>query len=204
MKRLCYVLVLLTMLLGNSVYAEEKSKPLWGFIDNVGFDLAYAKDEWFPTDFVKSDRCTNVVKRLSIRAETSKIIPWEKWRVGAEVGYSAHKADELPGGRYHIGHDAGFKEWNWNIIVKRDMFNNLFYLGGVAGVSYWSDRDNGMQNLGDSHWLGTWGALIGKDWNIYKAWSLRTEVRATHTSDPFRSDMGKNYFGWNFGFTRHF
>jgi len=204
MKRLCYILVLFTMLLGTSVYAEEKSKPLWGFIDSVGFDWGYYKDEWFPTDFVKSDECANTVNRFSIRAESSKILPWEKWIVGMELGYSMHKADELPDGCYSSSHDAGFREYNINLIVKRKMFDNLFYFGGLAGVGYWYQRDNGMHNLGDSHVLGSWGALVGKDWHIYKTWSFRTEVRATHTSDPFESDMGKNYIGWVAGITKNF
>ena len=207
MKRLCYVLVLFTMLLGTTVYANEKSEPLWGFIDSVEFNWGYYKDEWFPGDLWQSESCTNTVNRFSLRAETSKIIPWEKWSVGAEIGYSMHKADELPGGCYWdppASHDAGFREYSLNIIVTRDIYKGL-YLGALAGLSGWYKRDHGMHNLGDSHLLGTWGGIAGWKHRFGTSpWGFRTELRATHTSDPCESDMGKNYFGGNMSIIWHF
>lgn len=213
MKRLCYVIVVMTMLLGTTVYAEQKSEPLWGFIDSVEFNWGYYKDAWFPGDLWQSDDCTNTVNRFSLRAETSKIIPWDKWRVGAEVGYSMHKADEKPGGSYwhvhpdgsHNTHDAGFREYSLNFTVTRDVLFKNLYLGIVFGISGWYLRDHGMHNLGDSHLLGTWGGLLGYKHRFGETnWGARAEVRATHTSDPFNSDMGKNYLGGNMSLIRYF
>lgn len=168
--------------------ASDKTRTI------IGYDHMYGKDDWL-TDGWKSPECHNTVNRFSIRYETNKFFPsWDKWFIGGEFQYSMHKADEKPGGSYHMGHDAGFREYSLNLTIKRLMFDDLFYVGWIMGVSYWSDRDHGMHDLGDSHWLGTWGPTVGKDWHIYKAWSIRTEARVTHTSDPFRTnDRGKNY-----------
>ena len=213
MKRLCYILVLFTMLLGTSVYATEKSDPLLGFIDTIEFDWGYYKDEWFPTDFVKSDDCANTVNRFSIRAETSKILPWEKWRIRTEFYTHTPSPDELPDGKYwhihndgsHNSHDAGFREYSLNFTITRDIILKKLYLGIVFGLSGWYERDHGMHNLGDSHLLGTWGGIVGyKHRFCVSPWGVRGEVRATHTSDPCRSDMGKNYLGWNFGVVYYF
>ena len=209
MKRLCYVLVLGIMLLGTTVYAEQKSEPLWGFIDNVGADWGYGRDYILPEAW-RSDHCYNTVNRWSIRAESRRLIFSEKWGLQGELLYSAHKADEYP----DHGQDTGFKEWGFNLILKRYFFDDMFYAGILAGLSYvhdfpnfedrdWPDRDL-ESNLGRSHCLGSWGGVIGKDWHVYKDWSLRTEARLTHTSDPFGPDMGKNFIGWSFGATRHF
>ena len=204
MKRLFYVLVLFTMLLGTSVYATEKSDPLLGFIDTIEFDWGYYKDAFFPGDLFQSDDCTNTVNRFSIRAETSKILPWEKWRVGFEVGYSMHKADEKDTGKFGLGHDAGFREYSANFLATREIWKEL-YLGIMFGLSGWYQRDIRMHNLGDSHLLGTWGGVAGWKHRFgVSPWGVRGEVRATHTSDPCRSDMGKNYLGWNFGVVYHF
>lgn len=204
MKRLCYVLVVCVMLLGTSVYAEDKSEPLWGFVDSVEFNWGYYKDAFFPGDLWQSEDCTNTVNRFSLRAETSKILPWEKWNVAFEVGYSIHKADESKTGKFGLGHDAGFREYSGNVIVTRKIYKEL-YLGGVAGLSYWYQRDNGMHNLGDSHCLGTWGAVAGWKHRFgISPWGFRTELRATHTSDPCNSDMGKNYLGGNLSIIYHF
>ena len=146
------------------------------------------------------------MNRFSARVETNNIFPsWHKWFIGGEFQYSMHKADERPEGAYGLGHDAGFREYSFNLTLKRQMFDDLFYLGVLAGVSYWYERDHGMHDLGGSHWLGTWGGMIGRDWNIYKAWSVRSEFRMTHTSDPFRNDdKGKNYLSGVIGLSYRF
>jgi len=217
MKRFSYVsmmlcvAVIIGMFFGVNVYAWEADLDLIGISDDyyaeesaakaasdktrsiIGSDWMYGKDAWLPDEW-ESPSCENTVNRFGIRYETNKFFPsWDKWFIGGEFQYSMHKADEKPEGSYHMGHDAGFKEYSFNLTIKRLMFDDMFYLGWVMGVSYWIDRDHGMHNLGDSHVLGSWGPMIGKDWHIYKAWSLRTELRLTHTSDPFRSDRGKNY-----------
>ena len=183
MKRLYYILTICLMLFGTTAFAETK----------IGFDWIYGKDNILPEAW-QGPSCENTVNRFSIRAEINSMFPsWDKWFIGGEFQYSMHKADEKPEGKYGNGHDAGFREYSLNLTIKRQMFDDLFYLGVLVGASYWYERDNRMHNLGDSHLLGTWGGMIGKDWNVYKAWSLRTELRLTHTSDPFRSDRGKNY-----------
>lgn len=183
MKKLLSIVVLSILFSSNLVMAET----------NIGFDWMYGKDAWLP-DAWQSPSCENTVNRLSLRAETNNHFPgWEKWFIGGELQWSRHKADEKPKGKYRAGHDAGFVEYSFNLTIKRELFNDLFYLGWVMGASYWYKRDHGMHNLGDSHWLGTWGPMIGKDWHIYKSCSLRTEARVTHTSDPWQSDRGKNY-----------
>ena len=210
MKRLCYMLVVLTMLLSTTVYAEEKSKPLWGFINNVGVDWSYGRDDYILPDAWCSKHSTNFVNRVVIRAESRRLIFSEKWGLQGELLYSAHKANEVP----DHGQDAGFNQVGFNLALIRHFFDDMFYLGWFAGVSYvdelprfenrdWADRYL-ESNLGQSHWLGSWGPMLGKDWKVYKTWSLRTEARFTHTSDPFRTDKGKNFIGWNLGITKHF
>jgi len=177
----------------------------------VGFDWQYGKDYILLSEAWQSPDCINTVNRFSVRAETNDIpLLWGldllgSWYYGAEFQYSVHKADERPTGEYGIGHDAGFKEYSFNLTIKRQMFDDLFYLGLLAGMSYWHERDHGMHDLGDSHWLGTWGGMLGRDWNIYKAWSVRSELRMTHTSDPFRTnDKGKNYLSGVVGLSYRF
>ena len=210
MKRFSIALAMIMLLIGVNVYAEEyaldvstdytESSAAKVASDKtrsiIGYDWMYGKDAWIPDDWA-SPSCENTVNRFSIRYETNKFFPsWDKWFIGGEFHYSMHKADEAPGGSYydeHPGHDAGFREYSFNLTIKRLMFDDLFYVGWVMGLSYWYERDHGMHNLGNSHCLGSWGPTLGKDWHIYKAWSIRTELRLTHTSDPFRSDRGKNY-----------
>ena len=210
-----YVMIVIGMLIGTNVCAKDSTVQVTSdrSVTKMGFDWMYAKDAWVP-EMWQSPSCENTVNRFSFRYETNTILPasWYKWRVGGEIQYSMHKADELPDGSYwhihkdgsHNSHDAGFREYSFNLTIARDMFDKMFYLKWVMGLSYWHERDHGMHNLGGSHCLGTWGPAIGKDWHIYKAWSLRTEVRGTHTSDPFQSDRGKNYLGWVIGTTYEF
>ena len=170
----------------------------------IGGDWMYGKDVLLP-DAWQSPSCENTVNRFSIRAETNEIFPsLDKWFFGIEGMYSMHKADEKPEGSYWMGHDAGFREYSFNVTISRQMFDDLLYVKWIMGLSYWHNRDVRSHNLGDSHCLGTWGPAIGKDWNLYKTWSLRTEFRMTHTSDPFRSDRGKNYGTFMMGVTYTF
>lgn len=223
MKRLCYVLRRLTYILSvvtivismaaiaNSQESSSKlsEKPLWGFIDNIGSDWVYGEDYMLPEDW-QGSHVRNVVNRWGFRAESRRLLFSEKWGLQGEFLYSAHKGNEYP----DHGQDTGFKEYGINLILKRYFFDDMFYIGWLAGLSYVDDLPNFENrdwpdrclesNLGQSHWLGTWGPLVGKDWRIYQAWSLRTEVRLTHTSDPFRTDKGKNFLGWALGVTYHF
>jgi hypothetical protein len=170
------------MSFGSVVYAETK----------VGIDWMYGEDSVVPNTW-QSSSCENTVNRFSGRIETNELFPtWNKWFFGAELQYSTHKSYNI---RKDIGEINKFREHGLNVTIKRQMFDT-FYLGWIMGISYWHSRDNGVHNLGDSHWLGTWGPMIGKDWKlpyVSDAWSLRTEIRLTHTSDPFESDSGKNY-----------
>jgi hypothetical protein len=184
-------------------------------IDSIGIDWQYGKDSMMPEDW-QCDHCTNEVDRYSIRVESDSVIPyvlndsWKKWTVGTELHYSDHKADEKP----DYGQDTGFKEIGFNAILKRHIFNRLLYIGFIAGLSYvdnfpefenkdWNHCDR-YSCTGRSHWLGSYGAVAGKDWPMYKAWSLRTELRATHTSDPFRSYSGINFIAAVVGVTYRF
>jgi hypothetical protein len=214
MKRFSIVLAAIVMLISTNVYANSAAtisckKPLWGFIDSVGFDWQYGRDYMLP-DSWKGEHCLNKVNRWSVRAESRSLLLPEKWGIQLELLYSAHKADEHP----DHGQDTGFKELGINLAVKRYFFDDMFYVGWLAGLSYvgefpnfenrdWPDRSL-ESNLGRSHYLGTWGPMVGKDWHIYKAWSFKTEMRFTHTSDPFNTDMGKNFLGATVGFTYNF
>lgn len=216
MKRLCYIMVLLSIVFTtNFAMAEiktEKDSRLLGFIDNVGVDWQYGKDKVLP-DTARGDHCYNTVNRISVRAETRG--PWffsDKWGLQGELQYSAHKADELP----DHGQDTGFKEVGFNLALKYFFFNDLFYAGFFGGLScpldfpefehrdYWADRDI-ESNLGRSGILGSWGPMIGRDWRVKNSpWSLKTEMRFTHTSDPLtHNDRGKNYASMVLGLTYH-
>ena len=215
MKRLSYVVAAIVLLIGTNVYASESAatlsckKPLWGFIDSVGADYQYGKDYMLP-DSSRGEHCFNTVLRWSVRAESRSLLFSRKWGVQLEFLYSDHKADEFP----DRGQDAGFKEWGVNLALKRYFFDDMFYVGFLAGLSYvdefpnfenrdWPDRSL-ESNVGRSHCLGSWGPMVGKDWRIYKAWSLKTEMRLTHTSDPFNTDMGKNFLAGTVGFSYNF
>ncbi len=171
----------------------------------LGVDWSYGKDAWI-FDSLQSPSCENTVNRFTVRAETNSFFPTvDKLFIGGEFRYSMHKADELPEGSYwhihndgsHNSHDAGFREYGFNVTAKWEF--GWFYAGAFAGVSYWYDRDHGMHNLGDSHWLGTWGPLAGLNIPITGPWELRLEGRGSHTSDPFRSDRGKNFLEGTIG-----
>ena len=198
MKRLCYVLAICVMFcfVGSTVYAETK----------IGADWFYGKDAYVLDDW-QSPSCANTVNRLSFRYETNELFPsLENLFIGGEFRYSRYKADELPGGCYyseHPGHDAGFIDHGLNLTFRYEIAD-VFYVGWFMGMSYWLDRDHGMHNLGGSHWLGTWGPMIGKDWKIYKSWSVRTELRISHMSDPWESDRGKNHGEIGIGITYTF
>ena len=164
----------------------------------VGFDLQQGSDHMLPSAW-QSNHCFNRVHRLSIRAETRSLLP-TPWALQGELFYARHKADEVP----DYGQDTGFNEIGFALILKRYFFDNIFYAGVLVGISHvqdfpkferresWSEGDQNS-NIGHSHYLGSFGVLAGRDWPIYSAWSLRTELRLTHTSDPFRPDLGKNY-----------
>ena len=215
MKRFSIVLAAIMLLISTSAYAEESAaadssqQPLWGFIDNVGFDVQHGKDFMLPDDW-RGEHCLNKVTRWSVRAESRSLLLPEEWGIQLELLYSAHKADEVP----DRGQDTGFKEWGINLAVKRYFFGDAFYIGWLAGLSYvdefpnfenrdWPDRSI-ESNLGRSHYLGSWGPMAGRDWHIYKALSLKTEMRVTHTSDPFNTDKGKNFFTGLVGFSYNF
>jgi hypothetical protein len=202
MKKLIGIIVLAIVLVSGVCYAD--SKPL-GFIDNIGIDLEWGKDFMLP-DTLRGDHVLNSVKRISARAESRNLIFSDKWGLQFEFKYSAHKGDEQP----DHGQDAGWKELGFNLALIRHFYDDLFYVGWLAGLSYvdefpnfenrdWPDRSL-ESNVGRSHCLGTWGPMVGKNWKFGEThWSLKTEMRFTHTSDPFRTDMGKNFISGTLG-----
>lgn len=148
----------------------------------VGIDLQAGTDVILPGNYA-SDSWVNSVKRLSIRYETNDFL-WDSLWLGVEGVYSTHKADS----KTVPGFDTGFTDYGVNFTAKYQLFDDLFYVGVLGGFSYWPTRDHGG-HFGNSHWLGTFGALAGKDWNIFETpWSIRTELRFTHTSDPWGPD----------------
>jgi hypothetical protein len=213
MKRLCYVLVVFTMLLGTSVFAKEKSKsePLWGFIDSVWIEYEQSYDCFLPRDW-QGEHATNVVNRYGIGAESRSLwIPAEDWAIFGKLQYSDHKANEYP----DHGQDSGFKELGAQLGIKKYFFKRL-YVGLYTGMAYidefpnfenrdWSDRCL-ESNVGRSHFFGSLGGLIGLKFRIPKTnnWSLASEARFTHSSDPIRTDEGKNLAGVSFLIIREF
>ena len=150
--------------------------------EKFGFDLQAGTDVICPGNY-SSERWVNTVERASIRYETNDLL-WKPLWLGVEGVWSKHKAHSktIP------GFDAGFHDIGGNLTVRYQPFENWPYIGALAGVSYWHNRDHGG-HFGDSHWLGTFGGMVGKDWKILETpWSIRTEVRFTHTSDPFGPD----------------
>ena len=217
MKRLCYILVSVFMIVGlfsSITYAKSDTEktPLWGFIDSVWFEYEISEDFFLP-DQMRGEHALNRVNRYGIGAESrSLLIPSEKWAILCSLQYSAHKANEQP----DYGQDTGFKEWGILFGIKRYLWERA-YVGLHAGLSYvdefpnfenrdWPDRSL-ESNVGRSHTLGSWGASVGYNWRIPKIqnWSVMTEARITHTSDPWSTDMGKNLAGlglklvYNFG-----
>lgn len=195
MKKLIGIIVLLVIIFGSTpamalIFDDAPKGKI-----KIGLDWMYGKDyDGWMFDTLQSPQCANTVNRFSLRVETNTIFPsWDKWFIGLELQYSMHKADELPAGKYGMGHDAGFREYGFNVTIKRQFFDELFYVGMFMGLSCWYERDHGMHNLGDSHVLGSFGPTLGKDWRIYKAFSMRTELRLSHTSDPLQGDRGKNH-----------
>lgn len=189
--KIALLLCLLAAMLCIARWASAETK--------IGFSWMHGQDFILPSAF-QSEECTNMVNRFSFGIESNDLLPtgWEKWWVGGELGYAIRKADQRDG-----PHDAGMRTYSLLFTVKREMFN-LFYVGCLAGIGYWYKRDVRPYDLGDSHFLGTFGVMVGKDWKIYKAWSLKTELRATHCSDPFQGDHGKYYLQSGLGLVYNF
>ena len=194
--------VLLLVFLGVFLIARDADAG-----SRIGLDWTYGKDFMMP-EGLTCDESTSTVNRLSLRYEDDWFLP-EKWNWQWELHYSAHKFDEL-----HGPQDTPMKEVGINLILKRSFFDELFYAGFFGGISKlldhpefddrrWSERELSAR-VGDSGWLGSWGSLVGKDWKLQGRWSLRTELRFTHTSDPFRQDGGKNYGQMVVGLTYSF
>jgi len=192
------------VLLGIIVFADTAAanERTWK-IDSIGLDLQYGRDS---AEDLQPRHSLNIVERISVRAESDSLMPylldesWDKWTAGAELHYSSHKANERPDN----GQDTGFHEIGVNGVLKRHFFDKMFYIGGLAGLSYVHDMprfenrpwksDDRRSNIGRSHCLYTVGALAGRDWQVLQtAWSVRTELRLTHSSDPFHADHGKNF-----------
>jgi hypothetical protein len=215
LRKFAYAVVVLAMVLTVGLVAVVQAEEETWKIDSLGFDYQHGEDVLLPEEW-QGDHCTNLVIRWSVRAESDSVIPyylndsWDKWTLGLEFHYSDSKANEKP----DHGQDAGYKEMGFNVTVKRHFFDKMFYVGWLAGLAYidefpqfenrdWKHGDMNS-NIGHSHCVGTWGPMIGKDWHIYEGWSLRTEFRGTHTSDPFRSDSGKNFIAGVAGVTYRF
>lgn len=211
MKKLSTIAIAVVALLlsGATAGAADSWK-----IEKIGIDYTWGQDSWLP-DTLQGDHSDNVVRRISLRAESASLIPyllddsWSEWTLGGELQYSAHKANEEPSHgpeARKYDQDTGFHEIGFNLFVKRNLFNKMFYLGALAGLGYvdsfpkfenrdnWS-KENQRSDIGRSHCLYTVGALAGKDWQLFKsAWALRTEGRFIHTADPFNWSYDGKYF----------
>ena len=198
------------LLTGATAQAADKS---WK-IDKIGVDYTWGRDSWLP-DTLEGDHSDNVVRRISLRAESDSLMPyllndsWSKWTLGGELHYSAHKANEEPASGpedRNYDQDTGFHEIGFNLFVKRNLFDNMLYVGALGGLAYVDDfpkfenrpnwsKENQRSDIGRSHCLYTVGALAGKDWRLFKsAWALRTEGRFVHTADPFNWSYDGKYF----------
>lgn len=173
MKTKIGILIIAMVLMTGSVFAESK----------IGFDIQHGTDVICPGNYA-SDKWVNVVKRASVRYELNTLLPYENLWFGGEFVYSKHKANS----KNVPGFDAGFVDYGINLTAKYQLFDDLFYVGILGGFSYWLNRDHDG-HFGESHFLGTFGGMVGKDWKFFDtAWSVRTEIRLTHTSDPFGPD----------------
>jgi hypothetical protein len=76
------------------------------------------------------------------------------------------------------------------------------YLGFMAGLSYLKHHGD-QPNWGNSGVLGTWGAVLGMTITV-KNVDVKTELRFTHTSDPFDCDSGRNFEGIVIGIVYYF
>ena len=192
----------LIMLLGVLLFTGYANAEI------VGIDYHYGNDYSIPNNFT-SEHADNEVDRISVRYETDKF--WTNYRMQYELAYSDHKANEVP----DLGQDTGFKEINALVAIKRH-FQTLadIYAGVFLGLGYipelprfegrdWKDGDL-RSNIGQSHLLGSFGVLVGKDWKLYNNVSLRTEGRITHLSDPIRTDTGKNLMSGVLGLSYEF
>ena len=216
MKKLFSIIVLLVIVfsgsicMANSAAVDASKQPLFGFIDNIGVDWQYGRDYMLP-DTLRGEHCVNTVNRVVVRAESRRLIFSDKWGIQGEFHYSAHKADEVP----DHGQDTGFKEFGVNLALIRHFLDDMFYVGLRAGLSYipefpefenrdWPDRCL-EANVGRSHCFGTWGPMVGKNWKIKgNPWSVRTEMGITHSSDPLRTDSGRNFAHMSLGLTYSF
>ena len=167
------VVAIWVVLISNTCKAETK----------IGFDLQAGTDVICPGNYA-SDKWVNTVERMSLRYELNTLLPYENLWIGIEGVYSRHKAHS----KTVPGFDTGFVDYGVNFTAKYQFFDDLFYVGILGGFSYWFNRDHGG-HFGSSHYLGTFGAMTGKDWKVFDTpWSIRTEIRFTHTSDPFGPD----------------
>lgn len=204
MKKLviCLIVLWISIVAESVVFAqdEDKHQP---FFESISFGFQFGKDQLLP-DSLKGKHSRNTVWRYLIQGENKTILP-EPYSFVLEGHYSKHKADEHP----DDGQDTGMQEIGANLWLKREFFRERWYdfycmIGG--GFSYvlkfpnfenrdWDKMDM-KSDIARSHFLGTFGGAFGKEFDISflaDNWSATTEVRLTHTSDPFGPDFGKNY-----------
>jgi opacity protein-like surface antigen len=111
-----------------------------------------------------------------------------RWKIDGELQFSYHDAENSV-------ESVSAEEIGINLVIKRE-FPSTWpvtpYVGFMGGLGYLADHSN-QPRWGDSGCTGKFGPLVGADLMVTPEWYLRGEYRWTHTSDPWRSDVGRNF-----------
>lgn len=183
MKRRAIVfLTAAVLVLLSAVAKADDISPRW--IDEIGLTVSHGTDN----DWVNPSESFDLsVKRLTFFGG-KYLGEGMRWKLEGELQASSHSANG-------VFRSIDANEIGTNLIIKREFPSTLPfvpYIGFMAGLSWLRDADD-QPKFGDSGWLGKFGPLVGADIALDDGWYLRMEYRLTHTSDPWRSDVGRNF-----------
>ena len=177
------VLIALFMCRAQDVWSADWYKPDdIGTITQLSYEMPYIKE---------SETYEHEALRLGL--SVGKFIDKsERFKLEGELFIASHHSEPTLVGDY----SRSAKEIGFYVIPKYYWHTKHtdIYVGIPLGFSHLMDTED-QPNFADSGLLGTFGLAIGLDTPLKKNLSLRTEYRATHTSDPLGSDAGRNLHG---------
>jgi len=193
LKVLCIITIIVAILLmlilwvKQNAYCAEWYKPSdVGSVTQFSQEMPYANE---------SEMYDHEVTRIMMIL--GKFIDKDRrFKLELEGFVSFHVSNQELGGDY----ERNAKEIGANVVPKYywHLEKTSLYIGIPLGFSHLLDAEN-QPNFGNSGLLGTFGVAIGADTPFYKDFLIRIEYRATHTSDPYNSDLGRNLHGLALG-----
>lgn len=164
----------------NKCFAAERNL----FIDDVGIMASYGTENGWVKDAPDHD-----ISNARLTLVGGKYLDENcRWKLDGELQFSHHTAKNAI-------ESIDAKEIGVNLVIKREFpstFRITPYVGFMGGLGYLTDATN-QPRWGGSWFTGKFGPLAGADLVLTPDWYLRGEYRWTHTSNPFESDVGRNF-----------